>query len=42
MGGIEYDDGGCVEKRKKGENLTSTRQINGLWIFPSIDTDASE
>ena len=30
-GGIEYDDGGYVEKTKKGESLTSTRLINGLW-----------
>ena len=42
IGGIEYDDGGCVEKTKKGESLTSTRQINGLWRFPSIDIDASQ
>ena len=39
MGGIEYDDGGCVEK-KKGESLTSTRLINGLWRCPSIDVNA--
>ena len=31
MGGMEYDDGGCVEKTKKGESLTLTRIINGLW-----------
>ena len=24
MGGIEYNDGGYVEKTKKGESLTST------------------
>ena len=39
MGGIEYDDGGCVEKTKKGESLTSTRLINGLWRCPSIDVN---
>ena len=39
MGGIEYDDGGYVEK-KKGESLTSMRLINGLWRFPSIDVNA--
>ena len=36
IGGIEYDDGGYVEKTK-GESLTSTRRINGLWRCPSID-----
>ena len=30
MGGIEYNDGGYVEKTKKGESLTLTRLINGL------------
>ena len=25
MGGIEYDDGNCVEKTKTGESLTLTR-----------------
>ena len=40
MGGIEYDDGGCVEKTKKGEGPTSTRLINGLWRCPSIDVNA--
>ena len=39
IGGIEYDGGGCVEKTKKGESLTSTRKINGLWRFPSIDVN---
>ena len=29
MGGIEYDDGDCVEKTKKEKNLTLTRIING-------------
>ena len=42
IGGIEYDDGGYVEKTKKGESLTSTRRINGLWRCPSIDVDVSE
>ena len=36
IGGIEYDDGGCVEKTKRGESLTSMRLINGLWRYPSI------
>ena len=40
MGGIEYDDGGCVEKTKKGESLTSTRLINRIWRCPSIDVNA--
>ena len=40
MGGIEYDDGGYVEKTKKEEDLTSTRLINELWRFPSIDVNA--
>ena len=40
MGGIEYDDGGCVEKTKKGESLTSMRLINELWGCPSIDVNA--
>ena len=42
MGGIEYNEGGYVEKTKKGESLTSTRHINGLWGCPSIDIDVSE
>ena len=42
MGGIEYDDGDCVEKTKGEESLTSTRRINGLWRGPSIDIDVSE
>ena len=37
IGGIAYDDGGCVEKTKKEESLTSTRRINGLWRCPLID-----
>ena len=40
MGGIEYNDAGCVEKTKKGESLTLTRLINRLWRFPSIDVNA--
>ena len=40
IGGIEYDDGGCVEETKKGESLTSTWLINGLWRCPSIDVNA--
>ena len=40
MGGIEYDDGGYVEKTKKRESLTSTRLINGLWRCPPIDVNA--
>ena len=40
MGGIEYDDGGCVEKTKKGESLTLKWLINGLWRCPSIDVNA--
>ena len=39
IGGIVYDDGGCVEKTKNGESLTSTRLINGLWRCPSIDVN---
>ena len=38
MGGIEYDDGDCVEKTKK-ESLTLKRIINGLWRCPSIDVN---
>ena len=34
MGGIEYDDGDCVEKTKK-EKVS----INGLWRCPSIDVN---
>ena len=37
MGGIEYDDGGLCEEDKKGESLTLTRLINGLWRCQSID-----
>ena len=38
MGGIEYNDGDCVEKTKR-EGLTLTRIINGLWRCPSIDVN---
>ena len=39
IGGIEYNEGGlCGEK--KGESLTSTRLINGLWRCPPIDVNA--
>ena len=41
MGGIEYDGGGLCGEDKKGESLTSTRLINGLWRCPSIDVNAS-
>jgi hypothetical protein len=40
MGGIEYNDGGCVEKIKKGESLTLTRLISVLGRCPSIDVNA--
>ena len=36
MGGIEYDNGDCVEKTKKGEGLTLTRIMNGLSTCLSI------
>ena len=39
MCGIEYDEGGYVEKTKKGESLTSKRLMNGLWRCPSIDVN---
>ena len=39
MGGIEYDNGDCVEKTKKEESLILTRIINGLWRCPSIDVN---
>ena len=39
IGGIEYDGGGCVEKTKKGESLTSMRLINVLWRCPSIEVN---
>ena len=40
MGGIEYNEGGYVEKTKKGESLTLTRLISGLGRCPSIDVNA--
>ena len=40
MGGIEYDDGGYVEKTKKGVSLTLMWLINGLGRCPSIDVNA--
>ena len=40
MGGIEYNDGGYVEKTNKGKSLTSTRLINELWRCQSIDVNA--
>ena len=40
MGGIEYNEGGYVEKTKKEESLASTRLINGLWRCPPIDVNA--
>ena len=40
MGGIEYNDGGLCGEDKKGESLTSTRLINGLWRCPPIDVNA--
>ena len=39
MGGIEYNEGLCGED-KKGESLTSTRLIIGLWRRPPIDVNA--
>ena len=40
VGGIEYNEGGLCGEDKKGESLTSTRLINGLWICPPIDVNA--
>ena len=39
IGGIEYNDE-VMWRRQKGESLTLTRLINGLWRFPSIDVNA--
>ena len=39
MGGIEYNEG-VMWRRQKGESLTSTRLINGLWRCPPIDVNA--
>jgi len=32
----------CGEDKKEEDSLTSTRRINGLWRFPSIDINVSE
>ena len=40
IGGIENNDGGLYGEYKKGESLTSTRLINRLWRWPSIDVNA--
>ena len=40
LGGIEYNEGGLCGEDKKGESLTSTRLINGLWRCPPIDVNA--
>ena len=39
IGGIEYNEG-VMWRRQKGESLTSTRLINGLWRCPAIDVNA--
>ena len=39
MGGIEYNEG-VMWRRQKGESLTLTRLINGLWRCPPIDVNA--
>ena len=39
MGGIEYNEG-VMWRGQKGESLTSTRLINGLWRCPLIDVNA--
>jgi len=31
---------GVMWEDKKGESITSTRLVNGLWRCPSIDVDA--
>ena len=31
---------GVMREDKKGESLTSTRLINGIWRCPSIDVNA--
>ena len=39
MGGIEYDDGGCVEKTKgRKSHIDAANQR--LWRWPSIDVNA--
>ena len=40
IGGIEYNGGGLYGEDKKGESLTSTWLINGLWRCPLIDVNA--
>ena len=42
IGGIEYNGGGLYGEDKKGESLTLTWLINGLWRCPSIDINVSE
>ena len=42
IGGIEYDGGGLCGEDKKGESLTSTKRINGLWRRSSTDINVSE
>ena len=32
---VEY--GGGYEDKEGEDSVTSTRRINGLWLFPSID-----
>ena len=39
MGGIEYNEG-VMWRKKRGESLTSTRLIDGLWRCPTIDVNA--
>ena len=42
MGGIEYDDGGYVEKTNK-EKISHQLVVSiGLWRCPSIDINVSE
>ena len=38
MGGIEYNDGGYVEKTKRRKSHIDAA-INGLWRCPSIDVN---
>ncbi len=42
MGGIEYDDGGCVEKTKKRRKSHINQAYRWLWRCPSIDINVSE
>ena len=39
MGGIKYNEG-VMWRRQKGESITSTRLINGLWRCPPIYVNA--